>query len=102
MIFEDSPSCPNMNDVTQSRSCSECELIQLVPIRHRVTAVPCRHIPFNSVGETLETLYRWGTLDDLKLVFRHWLIRTITELQAKEAQQQWLKKQNFYRASDLT
>jgi hypothetical protein len=73
-----------------------------VPVRHHGATVPCRHIPFNEVGETLETLYRWGTMEDLRLVFRHWLIKTITELEIKEARVSWMRERKLYQASDPT
>jgi hypothetical protein len=83
LIFQDSPACPNLNDPGHSTACSDCVLIALVPAHKLKEKVPCRHIPLNDVGETVETLYRWGTLDDAKLVLGNWLLRTINKIKRK-------------------
>jgi hypothetical protein len=80
LIFQDSPSCPNWGCVHHPTPCSECALIQLVPAEKRGVPVPCRHIPLNDIGETIETLYRWGTLEEAKQIRRDWLKRTIGDL----------------------
>ncbi len=102
LVFEESPTCPNFHDTTRAVACRDCALMQLVPLRHRTKAVPCRHIPLNEVGETLDTLYRWGTMDDLNLIFRRWLMHTILQLEAKEAQRKWLRDQAVYHAAEIT
>src|SRR5437764_233429 len=68
LIFQDSPTCPNRNDPNHSTACSDCVLMPLVPAHKLNEKIPCRHIPLNDVGETVKTLYRWGTLEDAKLV----------------------------------
>jgi len=102
LVFEESPTCPNFNDTTHTTACRECVLMQLVPLRHQGKEVPCRHIPLNEVGETLDTLYRWGTMADLNLIFRRWLVHTIAQLERKEARRRWLRDQNVYRAAEIT
>jgi hypothetical protein len=102
LVFEESPTCPNFHDTTHAVACRNCPLMQLVPLRHHTQAVPCRHIPLNDIGETLDTLYRWGTMDDLNLIFRRWLIHTIAQLEAKERRQAWLRDQSVYRAAEIT
>lgn len=102
LVFEESPTCPNFNDSTHSVACKDCVLMQLVPLRHHSKVVPCRHIPLNEVGETLDTLYRWGTMDDLNLVFRRWLVQAIAQLESREAQRKWMRQQRVYRAADVT
>lgn len=102
LVFEESPTCPNFNDTTHSVACKDCSLMQLVPLRHHYRAVPCRYIPLTEAGETLDTLYRWGTMDDLNLIFRRWLVQTIAHLESREVQRQWMRDQILYRAADLT
>ncbi len=43
LIFADSPTCPNFTDRVPSRPCSECVLMQFVPLRHFGEKAPCRH-----------------------------------------------------------
>ncbi len=85
LIFEDSPTCPNVNDQKHPVACTDCVLSRFVPVRHLSAKVACRHIPLNDVGETVDTLYRWGTLEDAKLVLRNWLTKTIKNLKKKHA-----------------
>ena len=56
LIFEDSPSCANYDSANHSVPCSECVLFSLVPPQFRGKQIPCRHIPFNAEGETLDSL----------------------------------------------
>ena len=85
LIFADSPTCPNFTDRVPSRPCSECVLMQFVPLRHFGGKAPCRHIPLNEVGETVETLYRWGNMKDTKVLLSKWLLKTIKRLEEKRA-----------------
>ena len=85
LIFEDSPTCPNANHATPSVACSDCVLTRFVPVRRLSEKVPCRHIPLNDVGETVDTLYRWGTLADAKLVLRNWLTNAVRKLRENRA-----------------
>lgn len=102
LVFEESPTCPNFNDTTHSVACRDCTLMQLVPLRHQGKPVPCRFIPLNELGETLDTLYRWGTMDDLNLIFRRWLVHTIGQLERKEAHRRHLRLRSVFQAADLT
>jgi hypothetical protein len=81
LIFEDSPSCP------KKRYCAcdpegDCVLMSLAPIEHRHDATPCRHIPLNESGETIESLYRAGTNKEIEAALRNWLVKTIRDLEA--------------------
>src|SRR5215469_15343668 len=76
-IFEDSPSCINYGDVRRSKPCSECVLMQLVPPEKRNEQIPCRFIPLNALGSTVESLYRTSTQDELEAEVRNWLKTTI-------------------------
>jgi hypothetical protein len=55
--------------------------MQLVPFDHWNDAVPCRHIPLNERGETIESCYHWGTQEEIETVFSTWLTTTIHKLE---------------------
>jgi hypothetical protein len=59
-IFEDSPSCPNLGDPARPHPCSECLLMKFVPDESQNENFPCRFIPLNEVGETIDYFYRCG------------------------------------------
>jgi len=82
LIFEDSSICPKQG----SNSCSEagCVLMDLVPVEHRLEPVACRYIPLNELKETVDSLYRTGTQDELEDALRQWLVTTITRLEAHD------------------
>jgi len=79
-IFEDSPTCMNFNSQEQG-PCSDCVLMQLVPPEFRSAQIPCRHIPFDKSGETLDSLYRYGEQGEIEDVFGNWLRATIQRLE---------------------
>ncbi|MGH9499187.1 MAG: hypothetical protein ACRD3L_08580 [Terriglobales bacterium] len=72
-IFEDSPSCPNMGDPTRPHPCGECLLIKFVPGELLSQDTPCRFIPLNDKGQTIDYFYRYGTQADLEEAFSGWL-----------------------------
>lgn len=80
-MFEDSPTCLNVNPDTPRRPCGECPLIAFVPEDHRKQSSPCRYIPLNEVGETVDSLYRTGTLEELEGAAVRWLKMSIARLQ---------------------
>ncbi|HUS19618.1 MAG TPA: hypothetical protein VMZ25_08200 [Terriglobales bacterium] len=102
LIFEESPTCPNFNDTSASFACKNCAMFRLVPLQHQGKMVPCRHIPLNELGETLDSLYRGKTMEELQPVLRQWLIRKINELQAKQSRLDYLRQQKLYDAADPT
>ncbi len=71
-IFEDSPTCMNFNS-KDHEPCEECLLMQFVPERARTEQVPCTHIPLSPSGETLESLYRTGTQQEIEEALGAWL-----------------------------
>jgi len=79
LIFEDSPICKS---VPQS-SCSEvrCALLRFVPAKEREAQTPCRYIVLNSKGETVDSLYRTGTNEELQTAVRNWLQTSIKQLE---------------------
>ena len=84
-IFEDSPSCLNFNDSARPHPCSECLLKQLVPPELREQDVPCRFIPLNDQGQTVDSLYRHGTQIEMEEALRDWLRREIVRLDTEES-----------------
>ena len=81
MFFEDSPSCPNRGVSEKPVPCSRCALLQLVPLAKRANEIPCRDIPLNQEGETLQSLYETATPDEVELKLDQWLRRTIERIE---------------------
>jgi hypothetical protein len=82
-VFEDSPTCMNYDCKSDPAPCSDCVLMQLVPPELRAGKKPCRQIPLNTAGETLDSLYRWGDEHDIEETLRNWLVTTIGQLEAQ-------------------
>jgi len=80
-IFEDSPTCLNHGRPERPVSCSECLLINFVPEDCRNEQVPCRHIPLNSQGFSIDTYYRLGTQNEVEEAVATWLRKKINELE---------------------
>jgi hypothetical protein len=80
-IFEDSPTCMNYDSKDHPGPCSECVLMQFVPPGSRDEKIPCRHIPFNAEGETLDSLYCNADQHETEKVFGNWLRTTIAKLE---------------------
>src|ERR1017187_6668409 len=85
-IFEDSPSCLNFSDPARPHPCDECLLTQLVPPEQRDQEVPCRFIPLNDKGQTVDSLYRTGTQQEIEEALRNWLRREISRIEAERTQ----------------
>jgi len=81
LVFEDSPCCPNYENTGQRVPCQECVLMDLVPKDHRQEKVPCRFIPLNSQGDTVDSLYRSGTRQELETALAEWLRKTIRRIE---------------------
>jgi hypothetical protein len=81
-IFEDSPTCMNYDSKDNPAPCGECVLMGLVPPSERNKTIPCRHIPLNAEGETLDSLYRTADQHELEHVYGKWLRETIAKLEA--------------------
>ena len=90
LIFQDSPTCLNFHHPLEPRPCSECPLMQFVPSEQKDKKMPCRHIPFNEQGVTLDSLYRTGTPDEVEAAVAQWLRSTIQRLELEQAQRQSL------------
>jgi len=85
-IFEDSPTCLNFRDSARPHSCSECLLTQFVPPDSREQDVPCRFIPLDDKGRTVDTLYRTSTQKEMIEALRDWLLREIRRIETERTQ----------------
>jgi hypothetical protein len=86
VIFADSPTCMNYTAKPgQRRPCSECILTEFVPAEHRDKGVPCHHIPLTEQGDTVDSIYRWGTQEEVEEVVGKWLRATIQRLEERQA-----------------
>ncbi len=81
-VFEDSPTCLNLESSRPKRPCSECAITEFVPEAVASKKFPCRYIPLNDQGETVDSYYRTGTRDDLEKTLASWLRHKIHELEA--------------------
>jgi hypothetical protein len=84
-IFEDSLTCMNYDSEENPSPCSDCVLMQLVPRECRSERIPCRHIPFNVSGETLDSLYRRCDQNETEEAVGNWLRATIHHLEQERA-----------------
>jgi hypothetical protein len=82
LIFQDSPTCPRYGAAT----CPNCALMQFVPAECRSELVPCHHIHLNDACETVDSLYRTGTREELEEALKNWLTATIKSLEEKQVQ----------------
>jgi len=85
-VFEDSPTCLNHNSAAARKPCSECVLASFFPPSAGTQRVPCRFIPLSQSGETIDSLYRTGTRDELESALIQWLNTTIQRLEREEAE----------------
>lgn len=61
---------------------------ELVPPNLRASKIPCRYIPLNDQGETIDSLYRTATLEELEAALTSWLVATIQKIEHERAQAQ--------------
>lgn len=80
-IFEDSPTCLNFGHKDNPGPCSGCVLMDFVPPQDRFQKFPCRHIPLNASGQTLDALYRHCDQAAVEEAARNWLQVTIQRLE---------------------
>jgi hypothetical protein len=78
--FEDSDIC--FRSPFFSCNSSRCALMHFVPKEFRSEIAPCRHIPLNAKGETLETLYSIRTTHEIDSAVRTWLCSVIETLES--------------------
>ncbi|HXN22209.1 MAG TPA: hypothetical protein VOA41_05645 [Candidatus Dormibacteraeota bacterium] len=82
LIFEDSPTCMNFDQKENPAPCDECLLMQFVPQDRHHMKIPCRHIPLDADGETVQSLYQWGTQHEIEETLAAWLRERSSQLEA--------------------
>lgn len=80
LIFEDSPTCLNFRNFGERHPCTQCVLIGFVPEGLQQERFPCRHIPLDESGQTLDSLYRTATEEEAHAIVACWLRKTIAQL----------------------
>ena len=85
-MFQDSPTCLNFNSNDIPAPCTDCVMMQVVPADSQQRKFPCRYIPLNERGETLDLLYRAGTQEETQAAFKNWLKSTIARLERQQAE----------------
>src|SRR5437762_1144613 len=84
LLFRDSSVCLNFSSSQPLQPCSNCRLFKFVPVTQCATLMPCHHIPLNRNGDTIASLYRSGTQQQLDAAFHQWLRSTIEKSEKKE------------------
>ena len=85
-IFQDSPTCLNLDPTPPSKPCNNCNLMQLTPEDRRDKKIPCRYIPLSENGETIDSFYRTGTQEEMEAAVARWLKSTITRLEQEQVE----------------
>jgi len=80
-IFEDSPTCINYDQTENPSPCTGCVLMHFVPPERRSERIPCRHIPLNESGATLDSLYRHSDRRAVEEAVANWLRSAIDRLE---------------------
>jgi len=80
LIFEDSPACLYFEPLAPRHPCSECGLMKFVPKHHRNEGIPCRFIPLDRDGQTLDSLYRTATKEEILEIVQTWLKKAIIQV----------------------
>ncbi len=89
LVLEDSPTGPRESCAACPET--ECVLMRFVPKECRDEAVPCRHIPLNELRETVDSLYRTRTNEEIEQTLQRLLLETIGQLE-ETFEQPWLDK----------
>lgn len=92
LMFEDSPTCLNFRQPSHPYPCVHCGLMHFVPLRRHSARIPCRYIPLNAEGETVDGLYRYASQQELVATVRAWLLRTIQKLDEEQVRGESLKQ----------
>ena len=84
-VFQNSVSCPNVDDPSKSVPCHQCAYYELVPPHTRDESVPCHFIPLNDEGETIHSMERQYSQEELLEAVGVWLRTTIKKLEKESA-----------------
>jgi hypothetical protein len=86
-IFMDSPSCPNRLDADRSTPCQHCWLYQFVPDQFQQEPGPCQFIALNDDAESVHSMSRQYTPDEVEQAVRNWLETEIRRLESVSQQE---------------
>lgn len=100
-IFQDSPTCPNHRNFGEPVPCTLCALMEFVPGRYQKERFPCRYIPLDESGQTLDHLYRTGTEEETHAIVAKWLRNTIAGLEREGSSSQALPETRVLSAVNL-
>jgi len=81
LVFADSPICTRYGPTF----CADCVLMQFVPAECHSESLPCHHIQLDEACETVDSLCRTGTQEELEEALRNWLTATIKNLEEKHS-----------------
>ena len=79
--FRDSLTCVNYALPEKTHPCTECHLIDFVPLGRRNEEVPCHAIPLTAAGDTAESLE--GDQTKLEEALKDWMRKKIAEIEAE-------------------
>ena len=85
-MFQDSQTCLNSDRTQPPKPCIDCVLMQLIPEDSRSKKIPCRHIPLNEQGETIDFFYCTGTQEEMETAVARWLKTTIARLEREKSE----------------
>ena len=84
--LRDSVTCLNVNKSEDLEPCDRCFWYDLVPEERRDREMPCRHIPLDAQGNTVESLDARGRREEAEEKLLVWLDSTIACLEKELAQ----------------
>lgn len=84
--LRDSVTCLNVNKSEDLEPCARCFWYDLVPEERRDREMPCRHIPLDAQGNTVDSLDQRGQREEAEEKLLVWLDSTIARLEKELAQ----------------
>jgi len=78
-------SCPNLGLEEKRTPCAHCWLMEFVPLQFRNSNDPCRFIPLNERGDSIDSLEAAGQREKVAAALLGWLRATIARLEAEVA-----------------
>lgn len=84
--LRDSVTCLNVNKSEDLEPCDRCFWYDLVPEERRDREMPCRHIPLDAQGNTVDSLDARGRREEAEEKLLAWLDQTIARLEKELAQ----------------
>jgi hypothetical protein len=85
-FFQDSPTCLNFDPDQRPKPCADCPLTEFACADSQQKKYPCRYIALNERGDTLDSLYRSGTQEEIESVVTEWLKAKIARLECADVE----------------